>query len=105
MCRIAAPARAAATPWATISSGCSGRLGLASLPWIPPVRAHVMTTGEGMPSLSHAARRVAHHECRLDDPRDARLAALDALDQQLQRVASHRRARLVDGRQRELPEL
>jgi hypothetical protein len=44
-CSTAAPASAAAIPCATISSGCSGRFGLASLPWMPPVRAQVMTTG------------------------------------------------------------
>src|SRR5690348_17238928 len=43
-CRMAAPSRQAATPCATISSGCSGRFGFASLPWMPPVRAQVMMT-------------------------------------------------------------
>ena len=39
-----APARQAAMPWDTISSGCSGKWGLASLPWMPPVSAQVMIT-------------------------------------------------------------
>src|SRR3954452_4697292 len=103
-CRMAAPAAAAATPWATISSGCSGRFGLASLPWMPPVRAQVMTTGSAIRSLSHAAGGVANDERRLDQPGDALLAPLDALDQQLERLAAHPRARLVDGRQRQLPQ-
>jgi hypothetical protein len=53
-CRIAAPASHAATPCSTISSGCSGRLEFASLPWMPPVRAHVMITGSPLLTLSNS---------------------------------------------------
>src|SRR5437773_7543418 len=41
-CRTAAPASHAAMPCATISSGCSGRLGQSAFVCAPPVRAHVM---------------------------------------------------------------
>src|SRR3954462_2793567 len=65
-CRIAAPARQAAMPWATISSGCSGRLGLASLPWMARVRAQVIITlpvGSLITVLSftHERHNMVHH--------------------------------------------
>src|SRR3954452_3167938 len=41
-CSTAAPASQAAMPCATISSGCSGRLGQSALVCAPPVSAQVM---------------------------------------------------------------
>src|SRR5215204_3046725 len=70
-CRIAAPARQASTPCSTISSGCSGRLGFASLPWIPPVRAQVMITGS-LPVLfiqtSYNLRNLGRYQLSPFDP-------------------------------------
>src|SRR5215213_5906848 len=53
-------------PWETISSGCSGRFGLASLPWMPPVSAQVMITlavGSLISVLSFTRERrgMVHH--------------------------------------------
>src|SRR6266545_837520 len=50
---MAAPSRHAAIPCSTISSGCSGRFGLASLPWMPPVSAQVRMTFVLISGMKH----------------------------------------------------
>src|SRR5204862_6936532 len=60
---MAAPSRHAAIPCSTISSGCSGRFGLASLPWMPPVSAQVIMTfvfTSGMKHLLIQLRQKIH---------------------------------------------